>query len=71
MRRNYRLLLKSPLFDREYYLDQNKDVREAGVDPTLHFLLTGGWKGGSPGYYLIPNTTFPLIQMLSAQKKIP
>jgi GT2 family glycosyltransferase len=61
MRRNYCLLLKSPLFDRYYYLDQNKDVRDAGIDPTLHFLLTGGQEGRRPGglfntkYYLSAN----------------
>jgi GT2 family glycosyltransferase len=61
LRRNYRRIVKSPLFDSDFYLDQNTDVREGGVDPTLHFLLTGGLEGRQPGvlfntkYYLAAN----------------
>jgi len=34
-----------PGFDPTYYLDCNPDVREAGLDPTQHF-LTHGWREG-------------------------
>ena len=51
MRRNYALLARSPLFDAEWYLSQNNDVREAGLDPTLHFLLKGGEEARQPGAF--------------------
>ena len=61
IRRNYKLLARSPLFDGEWYLSQNTDVKEAGVDPALHFLLSGGAEGRQPGplfdtnFYLAAN----------------
>jgi O-antigen biosynthesis protein len=55
MRRNYELLARSPLFDAEWYLTQNNDVREAGLDPTLHFLLEGGGEGRRPGAFFDAN----------------
>jgi GT2 family glycosyltransferase/glycosyltransferase involved in cell wall biosynthesis len=67
LRRNYRLLATSPLFDRGWYLMQNDDVEEARVDPILHFLLTGGSEGRQPGllfntdYYLAANPDVSLI----------
>ncbi|MCP3896158.1 MAG: glycosyltransferase, partial [Bacteroides sp.] len=33
----------SPLFDINYYLEQNQNVAEAGVEPLTHY-LTHGWK---------------------------
>jgi glycosyltransferase involved in cell wall biosynthesis/SAM-dependent methyltransferase len=33
----------SPLFDPEYYLRTNPDVRDSGADPALHYLVQG-WK---------------------------
>ena len=51
MRRNYALLVRSPLFDAEWYLSQNNDVKEAGLDPTLHFLLKGGEEARQPGVF--------------------
>jgi glycosyltransferase involved in cell wall biosynthesis len=40
------------LFDRDYYLTHNPDVREAGVDPLQHYLCYG-WKEGRD-----PSSTF-------------
>jgi hypothetical protein len=46
------------LFDEDYYLRSNPDVASAGVNPFLHFLLTGGFEGRNPhplfdtGFYL-------------------
>jgi GT2 family glycosyltransferase len=66
LRRNYRLLATSFLFDRDWYLIQNDDVKEAGVDPILHFLLNGGPEGRQPGllfntdYYLAANPDISL-----------
>jgi hypothetical protein len=39
------LLLRSGLFDKQYYLENNPDVRESGIDPLKHFLQQG-WKEG-------------------------
>jgi GT2 family glycosyltransferase len=50
-RRNYALLVRSPLFDAEWYLSQNNDVKETGLDPTLHFLLKGGEESRQPGVF--------------------
>ncbi|WP_373004286.1 glycosyltransferase [Hyphomonas sp.] len=37
-----------PLFDPEWYLATNKDVREAGIDPLTHFKMTGWAEGRKP-----------------------
>ncbi|PVE21373.1 hypothetical protein DC522_26885 [Microvirga sp. KLBC 81] len=47
-RRNRRLLASSPLFDREWYLSANPDVREAKIDPLNHYLQNGGFEGRMP-----------------------
>lgn len=48
-KRNYRLIAESGLFDREWYLKNNPDVAEAGIDPVRHYLLYGGIEGRAPG----------------------
>ena len=42
------LLEESGLFNSEYYLRLNPDVRNAGVDPILHYLRFGGAEGRDP-----------------------
>ena len=39
----------SSFFDTEFYLEANPDVKAAGVDPALHYLLRGGSEGRNPG----------------------
>jgi AraC-like DNA-binding protein len=39
----------SILFDEEHYLNSNPDVRTAGMDAALHYLLHGGREGRDPG----------------------
>jgi glycosyltransferase involved in cell wall biosynthesis len=58
---NYFLIRRSGLFDKQFYLDNNPDVRAAGIDPLMHF-MKHGWKEGrnpSPNfdtsYYLSRN----------------
>ena len=58
---DYWLLLRSGLFDKQYYLDHYPDVRAAGVNPLKHF-IRHGWKEGrnpsqrfDPTYYLDQN----------------
>ena len=41
-----KLLLQ--LFDPSFYLARYQDVREAGVDPFLHFVENGAFEGRSP-----------------------
>ena len=43
--RDYNLIKKSGLFDSEYYLANNEDVKKARVDPIKHYLKFG-WKEG-------------------------
>ncbi|MBS1370751.1 MAG: glycosyltransferase [Lentisphaeria bacterium] len=55
---DYELLRKSPLFDSEYYLQYNADIRRKGADPAWHFLKAGWREGRNPSaafdvqYYL-------------------
>ena len=39
----YQLVANSPLFDKDWYLEQNPDVRDAGIDPVWHY-LNYGWQ---------------------------
>ena len=43
--RDYNLIKKSDLFDSEYYLKKNEDVKKAKIDPIKHYLKFG-WKEG-------------------------
>lgn len=42
---DYDILKKSKFFDVQYYLNKNKDVKDANIDPIQHF-LDYGWKEG-------------------------
>jgi glycosyltransferase involved in cell wall biosynthesis/SAM-dependent methyltransferase len=43
------LLQSSCLFDGDWYLANNPDLAQAGIDPTLHYLHFGGFEGRDPG----------------------
>jgi hypothetical protein len=45
------VLLKSGLFDSEYYLQHNPDVAAAGIDPVAHYLRIGAAELRNPGPY--------------------
>jgi glycosyltransferase involved in cell wall biosynthesis len=51
----------SGMFDAEYYLTDNTDVRNSGMDPLAHYILYGGKEGRRPSkkfdadYYLRKN----------------
>ncbi|WP_047150863.1 glycosyltransferase family 61 protein [Aneurinibacillus tyrosinisolvens] len=57
----YFLLRKSPLFNSEYYLQTNPDVKDSKVNPILHFIFHGVNEGRNPhplfdiNYYLLHN----------------
>lgn len=42
------LLRESELFDADFYLRKNPDVRKSGVDPVLHYLRQGARDGRNP-----------------------
>lgn len=46
--KNRRLIYQSSLFWKDYYLNQNDDVRFTGVDPLLHYLLHGAEESRNP-----------------------
>jgi len=56
-----KLIRQSGLFDADYYLRTNTDVKAAGIDPLDHFYKYGGQEGRNPGahfdtfYYHISN----------------
>ncbi len=58
IQRNIRLISKSGLFDKDYYLTQNPDFKYAKIFPIMHYLLFGGFEGRNPspgfhsGFYL-------------------
>lgn len=47
--RRARLVRRSAMFDRAYYLQRNPDVRLAGIDPAWHFAARGGLERRDPG----------------------
>ena len=49
LRRQVRLVLRSGLFDADWYLGRYPDVAAAGLDPVLHFLRHGAGEGRDPG----------------------
>jgi len=51
-------VLQSGLWDADYYLSENIDVRQSGVNPLNHFLEAGGYEGRNPSGYF--NTRFYL-----------
>src|SRR5260370_18343739 len=56
--REWWIVRKSCLFDTSYYLEQNRDVDKAGVNPLYHYLRRGAAEGRDPhplfdtSYYL-------------------
>lgn len=42
-------ITNSGLFDADWYLDQNLDVKSKGVPPLLHYMVHGANEGRSPG----------------------
>jgi SAM-dependent methyltransferase len=43
-----RLIAPSGLFDSDWYLERNDDVRAAGINPLVHYLLHGAAEGRDP-----------------------
>lgn len=47
-KKNLKILENSELFDRDFYLGRNPDVRSANLDPVQHYLQYGGFEGRDP-----------------------
>jgi len=48
---NIKLIATSGLFDHEWYLEHNPDVRTAGIDPVVHYLRYGATEGRDPNAF--------------------
>ena len=60
-KRSIKIIKRLNLFDEEYYLSNNPDVRKCGINPLDHYLTVGYKEGRNPsanfdtGYYLSNN----------------
>ncbi len=58
----YRAIKKNHLFDYDYYLKNNDDVKQSGINPIIHYLYYGYKEGRNPSstfdgnYYLKKNS---------------
>lgn len=43
-----KVISDSGIFDSEWYLNNNKDVLDAGIDPIIHYVEFGAYEGRSP-----------------------
>jgi len=59
--KNLRLIKESGLFDEDFYLENNIDVKGSGLDAASHYLIYGGFEGRNPSekfdsaFYLLQN----------------
>lgn len=60
IRRATKPIRESKFFNESFYLEQNPDVRESGMDAALHYLLHGGSEGRNPSPHF--DTLFYLEQ---------
>ncbi len=70
----YYKLLRSGIFDPHYYLSNNPDVREADIDPLLHFIQLGWKEGRDPSPQLSMQEyfkKFPELQKGNIQAAVP
>ena len=47
----YDRIIKSGLFDSDYYLQSYSDVKNSGMDPLVHYIFHGYREGKLPSYY--------------------
>ncbi|RWX45350.1 Glycosyl transferase family 2 [Candidatus Electrothrix aarhusensis] len=78
--RSYRVVLRSGLFDRKFYLREYPDVFFQEIDPLIHY-CTVGWKENRKPYasfdpeqykeiYGIPPDTNPLLHFLESRQRL-
>lgn len=46
-----KFISRSKLFDADWYIDTNPDVKASGVDPAFHFYTRGWLEGRSPSLF--------------------
>lgn len=80
LNKDIKLVMKSNLFDEEWYLNTYPDVKESGMNPAKHYLLYGGFENRNPSvkfnsqryleqhYELKDTGTNPLIHHLKNEK---
>jgi len=51
LKKHRALIMGSDLFDAQWYLDKNPDVKDAGIDPATHYLLHGAHEGRNPSIF--------------------
>lgn len=49
-RKYIKLIKESPYFDKDYYLSQNPDVMNNGIDPAVHYYWNGWKEGRNPSF---------------------
>lgn len=63
--------VKDILFESEYYLESNKDVLDAGIDPWQHFLDNGFDEGRSPAPWLMLPEALTILKSASGDSVEP
>ena len=53
--RAHRIITESGLFDGSFYLKNNPDVLESGIDPLMHYLMHGCREGRNPSAWFSTN----------------
>lgn len=67
----YRALANSDLFDAEWYLEQNPDVKRSGVDPVWHYLMFGWKEGREPSLFFCGNKYLETYSDVAKAKVCP
>lgn len=55
MKKNIKIINKSPLFDKTWYLNNNQDVRNSHIDPATHYYKFGWKEGRNPSSHFHTN----------------
>lgn len=53
--KGYKTIKENDLFDSKYYLNENPDIKDSGMDPLLHYMYHGFKEGRNPNPYFDNN----------------
>ena len=67
IKKEYRIIKESGLFDEEWYLEQYPDVKKTGKDSILHYILSGWKEGRNPSKFF--DTSYYLNTYLDIKKQ--
>ena len=62
----HKILRKSGLFDRDWYLKNNPDVQSSDLDPLAHYILYGAYEGRDPCFEFDSSLyldTYPMVRI--------